>query len=147
MWLFSLSWGWYYIYILGILMNYIKKNILRYFMIHYYNHIFLCLSNETWSPTHFFKGEQKYDTWWWDKTYEINQPRSFLEMSWFSYIKKIRSASRQCRLDFWKIFQRPADQRFWNVFLFFGMISIYYEKDSPPFFPTSERMQFYFENG
>ena len=83
-------------------MNYIKKNILRYFMIHYYNHIFLCLSNETWSPTHFFKGEQKYDTLWWDKTYEINQPRSFHEMSWFSYIKS-RSASRQC-LRFFKSF-------------------------------------------
>ena len=40
--LFSLSWGMMilYIYIFGILMNYIQKNILRYFMIHYYNHIF-----------------------------------------------------------------------------------------------------------
>lgn len=73
---------WYYIHIFGILMNYIKKNILRYFMIHYYNynHICVCLWNETSSPTHllstFFKGEQKCDTFWWDKTYEINQPRS-----------------------------------------------------------------------
>lgn len=68
------------------------------------------------------------------------------EMSWFSYIKKLGRRAVSV-FDFWKILQRPADQRFWNVFLFFGMISIYYVKDSPPFVPTSERMKFYFENG
>lgn len=123
--------------ILGILMNYIKKSILRYFMIHYYNHIFLCLSNETWSPTHFFKGEQKYDTLWWDKTYEINQPRSFHEMSWFSYIKFVGRRAVSV-FDFWENLSTSSR---WMI----SMISIYYVEDSPPIFPTSERMKFYFD--
>ena len=105
-------------------MNYIKKSILRYFMIHYYNHIFLCLSNETWSPTHFFKGEQKYDTLWWDKTYEINQPRSFHEMSWFSYIKFVGRRAVSV-FDFWENLSTSSR---WMI----SMISIYYVEDSPP---------------